>query len=179
VYEDIVEQPPVAQPQQNFVVSDVVVSAIGAEVEHEERHGVAQAADAAVAIAAAEARRRQLEIGVRHVRVADDGVGGQCLPARQPHAGCAADSLVHDDLARLAAKRQRPAALHEERRSARQSRRAAGERGDASRTLPRAHGSRAPSQIPARSMPATKQGCPGRTRVWSGQLRVWRGTLDS
>jgi len=38
VYEDIVEQPPVARPQQDFVVSDVVVSAIGAEVEHEERH---------------------------------------------------------------------------------------------------------------------------------------------
>jgi hypothetical protein len=123
VYEDIVEQPAVARPQQDFVVSDVVVSAIGAEVEHEVRHRVAQAADAAIAGAVAEARRHQLEIGVCHVRVADDGVGGQRLPARQPHAGCPADLLVHDDLARLTAKRQRPAALHEEPRSARQSRR--------------------------------------------------------
>ena len=88
--EDVVEQGAVAGAEQDGVVGDVVVAAVGAEIPDEEAHGVTGAVDAAVGPAAAVLGGDEAAVGPGGVGVGDDEVGADGLAVGEADAGGAA-----------------------------------------------------------------------------------------
>jgi hypothetical protein len=67
--EDVFQQRALVLAHQDFVMPNLLVPAVGAEVDDEERHRVAPAGDAPVIVAAAEACRNELRVGVGEIAI--------------------------------------------------------------------------------------------------------------
>jgi hypothetical protein len=71
---DVAKQIFVARTHEDLVVRDVLVAAIGAEIDHEERHRVPKPTHTAIGVHAAHTSRHELQVGVCEVGVAHHSV---------------------------------------------------------------------------------------------------------
>ena len=111
--EDVLQQRLVARAHDDLMVRYVLVLLIGAEIDHEERHGEAHPLHLGVAHGGACLGRQQRAIGLRHVPVAHHRVGLERFAVYQLHAGCAAAGRVDRDLLDFALEANRAAKILE------------------------------------------------------------------